>query len=82
MKAYCWCIDPAQHELGLQPVTDEDFEQSLHPEPTELVPDPSGIWLNEEAWIDPRKGDLFELIQSLTPQKNAKEEDNDFYGQD
>jgi hypothetical protein len=49
----------------LVPVTDEEFEASLHQEPTPLVPDTADIWLGPDQWIDPRKGDLWALIQSL-----------------
>ena len=60
-----WCIHLDQHELGFIVVPDEEFIASLHPEPMEQLPDTSDTWLSEDKWVDPRKGDLFALVQSL-----------------
>ena len=74
VQEYCWCINLDAHELGLVPVSDEVFDASLHPEPTDAIPDPSDIYVAEDRWVDPRKGDLFALVQSLA--KAARDEDD------
>lgn len=66
VKETCWCILADLHDMGYVPVTDAEFEASLHPEEN---PD---IWLSEDKWIDPRKGDLWALIDSLKSQKSGE----------
>jgi hypothetical protein len=63
----CWCIAVDKHELGLTPVTDNEFDKSL------VNPAAQGTFLMREDWMDPRKGDLFALIESL----ESKREDHD-----
>ena len=72
VQEYCWCIALDAHELGLMPVSDEVFDASLHPEPTDAMPDTSDVYVAEDKWVDPRKGDLFALVQSLD--KASREE--------
>jgi len=73
-QEYCWCINPDFHELGLRRMEDAEWEQSLHPEPTPVCPDTSDIWLAEDKWVDPRRGDLFMLIQSLKSQRDGEDD--------
>ena len=56
--SHCWCWDVDRHELGYQPVSAEDLLASR------IKPDGSTRFASDE-WIDPRKGDLFELIHAL-----------------
>jgi hypothetical protein len=70
----CWVIDVDKHDEGLNPVTDEEFHKSLYRDGDEE----KGIFLPTEEWIDPRKGDLFALIDMLVKAKErAKSEDKD-----
>lgn len=64
----CWCINLDRHELGYRPVSDEDFVKSFYRDGAEE----SGIFIPAEDWVDPRRGDLFALIEALTP--NRKED--------
>jgi hypothetical protein len=68
----CWCIDLDGHELGLRRVSDEEFLESLR----RRDPGPAqGQFLGAD-WIDPRRGDLFALVDAVTPrrQKEGEEE--------
>ncbi len=55
----CWCFRVDLHELGFLHVTQEEWEASKHPDGEPLV------WVPNDKWTDPRKGDLFALIDSL-----------------
>lgn len=56
----CWCIRLDKHELGLQKMTDEEFEASWHVE-CDLQRD----FIASTDWVDPRRGDLFTLVEAL-----------------
>lgn len=58
---YCWCLDLDQvPELGLLDVSDEDWVNSFYRDAhTEKA------LLPIEEWIDPRKGDLFAIVDGL-----------------
>jgi len=72
VKVCCWCIAADRHELGYQAVTDAEFDASLKQ-------DGAGMdqWVPPTDWADPRKGDLFALIQSLQPLGSAGQQDNE-----
>jgi hypothetical protein len=57
----CWCIALDQHELGLVQVPDGVFEESF------LKPD--GSYWPKEEWVDPRKGELFYIVDRLKPRQ-------------
>jgi hypothetical protein len=57
----CWCIDMDKHELGFRPVTDEEWELSKYVD-EQLE---QGTFLASNEWIDPRKGDLFAIVDAL-----------------
>ena len=59
-REYCYCIDLDRHELGLQQVSDEDFDNSLRKS--------DGTFFPTTEWEDPRKGPLFQLVDSLKTQ--------------
>jgi hypothetical protein len=61
----CWCITPDKHPLGYQKVSDDEFAASFQKS--------DGHFFAVEDWVDPRKGDLFALIDSLKPQRNEKD---------
>jgi hypothetical protein len=66
----CWCIDVDHHELGYLPVTDEEFENSLCRSGDRV----QGDFLPKEEWADPRKGDLFALIDLILKAKRKTDE--------
>jgi hypothetical protein len=53
----CWCIDLDRHELGYREVADEEFAASFQRE--------DGTFFPQAAWADPRRGDLFALVDAL-----------------
>jgi len=58
----CLCVDlDAFLELGFRAVTDEEWESSFH-----WDGDLTKGRLPLEEWMDPRKGDLFALVEALT----------------
>ena len=59
----CWCIAVDKHDLGFIPVSDKEFDESL------MSADKQGTFLMRGDWMDPRKGDLFALIESLQSKK-------------
>jgi hypothetical protein len=63
----CWCIALDRHPLGLVPCSDLVFEQSLMDENQE------GMFksLANGEWTDPRKGDLFALVELLEKKQQA-----------
>lgn len=66
----CWCIDLSRHELGYRAVTDDEFEASL------MKPADGGgqgTFLTREEWVDPRKGDLFALVESLKGKESSED---------
>ncbi|MEI6197846.1 MAG: hypothetical protein WCS42_26320 [Verrucomicrobiota bacterium] len=67
----CWEIDVDKHKLGYQPVTDEEFQKSLY----RGGDVEAGIFLPKEDWSDPRKGDLFALIELLIKAMTKNEGD-------
>lgn len=56
----CWCIDLDEHEQGLLQVSDEDWVSSFYHDG-----DQRGELLPIDDWIDPRKGDLFAILDAL-----------------
>ena len=56
----CWCIRLDRHELGLQVMPDEEFEKSWH-----VASDLQGDFVASAEWIDPRRGDLFTLVEAI-----------------
>ena len=66
----CWAINlDKMPELGYCPVTDDEFERSKYVdgdiEHRGAIP--------HEEWIDPRKGDLFYLVDLLTRKPKVSE---------
>lgn len=58
----CWCLDVDKiPDIGYVPVPDEVFEQSLFRDGDVQ----RGEYIPVEEWVDPRKGDLFYLINML-----------------
>ena len=57
----CWAIDLNWHEQGYREVADEDFKASLYREGQMEA----GIFLPVDEWVDPRRGDLFALVERL-----------------
>lgn len=55
---YCYCVALDRHELGYHEVTDEEFSASLQGKR-------AGEFLSSAEWIDPRKGDLFWVVDML-----------------
>jgi hypothetical protein len=60
----CWCIDLDRIELGLRPVSDEEFEASL------VKPD--GTFFPTEERVDPRRGELFVIVDALRPKSGGQ----------
>ena len=61
-----------KHELGYQPVTDEEFQASLYRDGNV----DGGIFLPREEWSDPRKGDLFALVELLERARSREAKEN------
>lgn len=60
-NSYCWCIDPvAFEELGLREVSDEVWAASFYRDG-----EPENGMLPLDAWPDPRKGELFAIVDAL-----------------
>lgn len=55
----CWCIKVDLHPLGLIPVSDAEFDESF------IQDAERKSMFTADSWVDPRKGDLFALIESL-----------------
>jgi hypothetical protein len=58
-------LDVNRHELGLQLTEDAKFKASLHTD---------GDVAHADDWVDPRKGDLFALVDLLVKIKKRQEE--------
>lgn len=65
----CWCINMDLHELGYQQVSDEEFEESLRND--------EGKFLPTMDWIDPRRGDLFSIVDALEGSRGGSEEEEE-----
>jgi hypothetical protein len=65
----CWCINMDKHELGRRRVSDEEFFASVYRDQEK------GFFFPRDEWVDPRKGDLFALIDSLKSQAQKQEAD-------
>jgi hypothetical protein len=63
---YCWAILVSQHPKGIRIPTPEEFEASLFA--------PDGRMYSPEEWVDPRKGELFTLIDSLAKRQKGMPE--------
>ncbi len=61
---YCWCVHLDHHELGYQGVTDEEYQASL------WSPTRPDLRLASQDWADPRKGDLFAVVESLKSRRD------------
>ncbi len=61
--ASCWGIDLDEHDLGFVPVGEEEYESSFVRDGESLPGDYK--MLTAKEWVDPRQGDLFELVHSL-----------------
>jgi hypothetical protein len=60
-NSYCWCFDLAQFdELGLREVPDEDWIASFYRDGN-----PDNGMLPIDEWVDPRKGELFSIVEAL-----------------
>lgn len=57
----CWCVDLDRHEMGYRPCTDEEYYRGLFRDGN---PD-GGQWLREDERDDPRRGDLYVLVEML-----------------
>ena len=66
----CWCIAVDLHELGYREVSDEEFDESCIVNPGEE----QRKFIPSTDWVDPRKGDLFQLIDSLQKRKSDSED--------
>jgi len=55
-------------DLGFCPVTDDEFEQSKYAG-GDIE---NGKYLGSDEWVDPRKGDLFYLIDLLPKNKGGR----------
>jgi hypothetical protein len=64
----CWGIKVDLHPLGLSRVSNAEFNDSFNQDA-----EPSAIF-TADGWVDPRKGDLFALIDFLLS-KRCEEED-------
>ena len=63
----CWCIDLDLHPLGRRILSLLEWQASLH-----VDGDLSGQRIPAVDWIDPRKGDVFALVDSLkSPDKEG-----------
>jgi len=69
MAESCWCISLDRHELGYQAVSDEEFKASMY-----VDGDVNKTFMQRSEWADPRKGDLFALVESLKSRKEDSEE--------
>lgn len=68
-SAGCWCINVDFHPEGFVSVTDDEFFRSF-----KKNGDMNELNLPSEEWIDPRKGDLFELIELLESSRDNSDE--------
>jgi hypothetical protein len=57
----CWCISVDKHPLGFLEISDIEFKSSIFKDGVTE----NGKLLSWDQWNDPRKGDLFTLIESL-----------------
>ena len=65
----CWCVDLDQFpELGLRSVSDEEWARSFYRDG-----DSENGLLPIDEWIDPRKGELFAVVDALT-ERNENED--------
>lgn len=60
----CWAIDVDRHEMGHQPKTDAEFDASLHA-------GGGDEFAASSNWVDPRRGDLFVLVDRLLKKEEA-----------
>ncbi len=64
-NSYCWCIDLAKfEEMGLREVSDDVWIASFYRDGN-----PANALLPIDEWIDPRKGELFSIIEALKEEK-------------
>lgn len=57
----CWAIDMDFHEQGRKEMSDEDFEASLYVDGNVM----GKIFIQRDDWVDPRRGDLFKIVDEL-----------------
>lgn len=66
----CWCVYVSRHPLGLQPISDKDFDASFK------KPGQQENYYSRDDWSDPRQGDLFGLIESLKSKKDKTDNES------
>jgi hypothetical protein len=64
----CWCISLDKHPLGFQPVSDDVFRASL----LKNGESEEDGFLTLDEWVDPRRGDLFPLVEKLLGKEVGK----------
>jgi len=55
----CWCIDVDQHDMGYTPASENVLRESWKKS--------ESIAVSREDWVDPRKGDLFDIVHAVEP---------------
>lgn len=63
-RACCWCVNLDQHEMGYLPVSDEEYAASFR-----VDGKPDGELFPSRQWIDPRKGQLWMLVERMEKKK-------------
>jgi len=61
----CWCIRVDLHVLGYIQISDAEFDESFVNGPE--------LMHTSDTWVDPRKGDLFAIIDILLSKNNQEE---------
>jgi hypothetical protein len=64
----CWCIRVDLHPLGLILISDAEFDESFVQDAEQNTN------FTADNWVDPRKGDLFALIESLQSKRDEEED--------
>lgn len=57
----CWCIDLDTHPQGYLALPDDEVLKSC---------EGKSLMLDEEPWVDPRKGELFLIVEALKRKKS------------
>lgn len=71
----CWCIDLDRHELGYQAVSDAEWKASFCPDGDVARAQETGVYLEKGQWVDPRKGDLYFLVDLLEAAKQESQQE-------
>lgn len=65
----CWAFDlDKMGELGYRPVSDEEYWESKRNGHAPELPG-SSTWPEPKEWVDPRKGDLFAIVEAIEEKK-------------